>query len=98
MDDESDDSAQRRERVQPHIKEFIRDNPDANEAFRAMIGRGVEHEHAESEIGRVLLACLGEMWSRAKFDRLTGSLNALRDGRSSTELFPDDRDTDSSGQ
>ena len=98
MGDESDDPARRQERVQPHIQEFIRDNPDANEAFRAMIGRGLEHEHAESEIARVLIACLAEMWSRAKIDRLTSSLNALRDGRTATELFPKDADSDSSGQ
>jgi hypothetical protein len=97
MDDESDNPAQRRERVQPHILEFIRDNPDANEAFRAMIERGVEHEHAESEIAKVLLACLAKMWSGARIDRLTSSLKALRDGRTATELFPEDAESDSSG-
>ena len=75
------------------VKAFIRDNPDANAAYGAMVRRGAAKKHAEAEIARVLVACIWEAsvgHIKAGSTRLEDSLRALGEGRSATELFPDE--------
>ncbi len=71
----------------PEMKEivaaFIRENPEANRAYVAMIGRGLSAAWAEAAMAMILTAaCMGKP-SRgltANPERLDGALRALAEG------------------
>jgi hypothetical protein len=86
--------------MKPEIKEatktFIRDNPDAQRAYQAMLARGIRTSDAEAEIARVLLACI---WQAARYSltdasNLTTALRALEGGSSAQQLFATEGEMD----
>ena len=74
--------------VSKTIDGLIRDNPDVQQTYNALLERGDSIEWAREEIARVFLGC---MWEANKElpDRWLKVLRALRDGHSTAELFPD---------
>jgi hypothetical protein len=69
-------------------RNLIRENEDVRLTVKALETRGVLRRKAELEIGRAFLRCLWEA-RHGMPDRWPAVLRALREGKPSTELFPD---------
>jgi hypothetical protein len=78
-----------KEVMEEAVAGLLRDNDQARSAFDAIRQRGLSRKFAEEEIGRAFLGCLFEVW-KGYPDRLAEVLEALRNGRSAAELFPDE--------
>ena len=83
----------------PEMKEFvaafIRDNPEANRAHEAMIGRGLSAAWAEAAMAMLLTAaCMGKPSHglTANPKRLDAALRALAEGPSAEGLFADEHE------
>jgi hypothetical protein len=70
------------------VKDLLRENPDARLAVDAICKRGMSRREAEAEIGRAFLACMWET-SKGMPNRWLAVLESMREGRTTTELFPD---------
>jgi hypothetical protein len=76
--------------VQIAVDGLLRENEEAQKAHRAMLQRGVSGKEAEAEIGRALLACMWEVKNGIP-NRLSAVFDALANGKSCVQLFPDDK-------
>ena len=76
------------------IDGLLRENLDVQAALEAMCARGGDEHFARDEIGRALLACLGEVQNR----KITGVgpgrfedvLRLLGSGRTTADIWPDE--------
>jgi hypothetical protein len=66
-----------------------RENPDVQNAAKAMQARGLSKQFVDEEIARAFLGCLWER-DRGLPDRYSEVLTALGNGTSSESLFPDE--------
>jgi hypothetical protein len=74
------------------IDGLLKENVEAQAAFKAICARGCDEQFARDEIGRALLACLWEEWNHptGHHDRLNDVFRLLENGRTTAEIFPDD--------
>ncbi|HEX9323366.1 MAG TPA: hypothetical protein VF913_14805 [Xanthobacteraceae bacterium] len=86
---EREDPKERHRLILHAAKNMIRKNPDVRSAFKAIRGRGVPHDEAEAEIARAFLGCYWET-ARGLPNRWPSVLSALRKGKTTSELFPDE--------
>lgn len=71
------------------VDQLLRENIDVQSAHQAMIKNGRQETEATEEIARAFLGCLWEA-NRGMPDRFKSVLQDLANGKSTTELFPDD--------
>ncbi len=57
------EAKRRKERIEPVIDGLLKENPDAQAAFKAICARGQTERFARDEIGRALSGCLWEVWN-----------------------------------
>jgi hypothetical protein len=76
------------------IDGLLKENVEAQAAFKAIRDRGCDEQFARDEIGRALLACLWEVWNKktAETDtqRLKDVLRLLENGQTTAEIWPHD--------
>ena len=68
---------------------LLAENEDAIAAYDAITNRGSPPSFARDEIGRAFLGCYWEV-SRGMPDRMAAVWAGLKNGRSTSELFPDE--------
>jgi hypothetical protein len=70
------------------IRNLIRENEDVRLTVKALEARGLPRGEAELKITRAFLGCFWEV-HHGMPDRWPAVLQGLREGKSSSELFPD---------
>jgi hypothetical protein len=70
------------------VRDILRRHADGKATYKALREQGLTKTQAEEEIACALMAC---MWETLKGwpNRWSSVLAELRNGRSTTELFPD---------
>jgi|HubBroStandDraft_6_1064221.scaffolds.fasta_scaffold714779_2 hypothetical protein len=71
------------------VGEMIREQPSAMAALSAMLERGMTYQQSRDEIARVALLCCWER-ERGMPLRFDAACEALGNGRTAAELFPDE--------
>jgi hypothetical protein len=72
-----------------NVRNMIRQDQRAAAAFAALRGRGSSEQYAEEELARAFLGCMWEAGNGYP-DRFTEVLQAIENGRTCQDLFPDD--------
>jgi LmbE family N-acetylglucosaminyl deacetylase len=70
------------------VGDLLRENPEARTTYTALREQGHSDIRACEELARALVGCVYEAWHGMP-DRWADVLRALREGRSTEELFPD---------
>jgi hypothetical protein len=85
-------------RIEQVIDELLKENPNAQAAFKAICARGQTERFAKDEVRRALTACLWETWNK-DIGNYTGDVHRpddvfklLEQGKTTVELWPDAED------
>jgi hypothetical protein len=76
-----------RDIVMTTVQDLLVESPAVRRAYDAMIARGLSDLFVREQIGRAYLGCLWEALHGLP-DRFPAVLQALSDGRTTAELFP----------
>jgi hypothetical protein len=88
------EAKRRNESIEQVIDGLLKENPNAQAAFRAICARGQTERFARDEIGRAFLSCLWEVWYEkvTPTGRFEDVMRLLENGLTTADIFPDGED------